>query len=113
LPAYVLEADLELADDCDPRSVGAAVTLELCGSYEHDGPCTWPHNNEIDASRTPSLFRTLYVADDDEEPEVRERIEQSLRRAGTWQVADVRSRPVSNDERDLADRLASGPRRIR
>jgi predicted acetyltransferase len=30
----------------DPAAVGAAVTVELCGHWEHDGPCRWPHHTE-------------------------------------------------------------------
>jgi len=47
--AYVLEARLELDDGLDPAAVGAAVTVELCGHWEHAGPCRWPHNSEIAA----------------------------------------------------------------
>ena len=110
MPAYVLEAEIELNEGCDPHAVGAAVTVELCGHWEHDGPCTWPHNSELDAEREPAVFRTVYVADPGEEPEIRARIERSLRHGGPWEVGDVRRRPVAEHERALADRLASGPR---
>jgi hypothetical protein len=110
VPAYVLEAELELAEGVDPRAAGAAVTVELCGHWEHEGACRWPHNSEIDAQVAPALFRTIYVADEDEEPEIRGRIERSLRDGSEWRVADVRRRPVAEDERELAARLASGPR---
>lgn len=113
MPAYALEADIELNEGCDPRAVGAAVTVELCGHWEHEGPCTWPHNSEIAADRKPALFRTIYVADEDEEPEVRGRIESSLHAGSGWTVMRVGSRPIAHDERDLADRLATGPRRSR
>jgi hypothetical protein len=113
VPAYVLEAEIQLQEGCDPRAVGAAVTVELCGHWEHEGPCTWPHNSATDTERSPALFRTIYVADEQEEPEIRDRIERSLKQADEWRVIAVRSRPVSADERELADRLASGPRRPR
>lgn len=111
MPAYVLEAELELAEGCDPAAVGAAVTVELCGDWEHEGPCTWPHNSDIDASIHPALFRTIYVAGADEETEVRRRIEQSLGNGSGWTLVDVRCRAVAEHERELADRLATGPRR--
>jgi hypothetical protein len=109
VPAHVLEAELELGEGVDPRAVGAAVTVELCGPWEHEGPCVWPHNSDIDTRRSPALFRTIYVADEDE-PEVRARIEGSLREAHDWCVVDVRTRAVAEGERELAERLASGPR---
>ena len=113
MPAYVLEAEIELGEGTDPRAVGAAVTVELCGHWEHEGPCAWPHNSAIDADQTPALFRTIYVADQDEERAIRDRIARSLNQAGDWRVEGVRARPIADDERDLADRLARGPRRPR
>lgn len=110
MPAYVLEADIDLNEGCDPRAVGAAVTVELCGHWEHEGPCAWPHNSEIATERSPALFRTIYVADEDEEPTVRDRIGRSLRAGGDWSVTRLQRRPISDQERELADRLASGPR---
>ena len=86
MPAYVLEAELELDAGCDPRAVGAAVTVELCGHWEHEGPCAWPHNSDIDVEREPALFRTIYVADNDEEPEIHDRIVKSLRSGPDWVV---------------------------
>jgi hypothetical protein len=111
VPAYVLEAEIELEEGADPRAVGAAVTVELCGHWEHEGPCAWPHNSAIDAARTPALLRTIYVADEDEEPEIRDRIVRSLNQAADWSVEGIRARPIADDERDLANRLASAPRR--
>ena len=108
--AHVVEAALVLDQGCDPRAVGAAVTVELCGHWEHEGACRWPHNNAIDAGRDPAVFRTLFVADEPEEATVRERIEASLRRADAWRVISVRARPLAGPERGLAGRLLAGPR---
>lgn len=104
---FVLEEELQLGKDCDPQAPGGAVTVELCGSWEHEGPCRWPHNSDIDAGRSPALFRTLFVAEEDEAPEVRRRIEQALRAAAEWEVLAVRERPVAPDEQALAARLAN------
>jgi hypothetical protein len=112
MPAYVVEADVELAPGADPAAVGAAVTVELCGHWEHEGPCRWPHNNAIEMGRTPARFRTLFVADEDEEEAVRARIATSLRAQPGWRVLDVRTRGVADDERELAGRLTTGPRRV-
>ena len=77
--AFVVAAQLELRAGCDAAAVGAAVTVELCGHWEHDGPCRWPHNSAIDAERRPAPFRTVFVAGASEEPHVRARIEAALR----------------------------------
>lgn len=33
----------------DPRALGGAVTAALCGHWEHDGRCRWPHHT-LDAA---------------------------------------------------------------
>jgi len=108
--AFVVEADLVLSDGLDPAAVGAAVTVELCGHWEHDGPCRWPHNSATDAARAPARLRTVFAADDDEAPEVRRRIEHALRGASAWHVVALGGRPVAEHERALAERLRTGPR---
>jgi hypothetical protein len=111
MPAYVLDAQLALDDDTDPRSVGAAVTVELCGHWDHPGPCRWPHNNAIETDREAARFRTVFVADQHEEPAVRTRIEDALRGGSGWAVLSVGSRPVAQTEAGLAESLLAGPRR--
>jgi len=108
--AHVIEAELELDLGLDPAAVGAAVTVELCGHWEHDGPCRWPHNSAIDAGHHPVGFRTLFVADDAEAEVVRNRVEAALRGADAWRVVALRWREVSESERARAGRLLSGPR---
>lgn len=109
--AYVVEAELELSDGIDPAAVGAVVTVELCGHWEHDGACRWPHNSAIVAERRPARFRTLFVADEAEQHAVRERIATSLARADAWRIVSIGTRPVAASERALARRLLTGPRR--
>jgi hypothetical protein len=110
--AYVVEAELELDEGLDPAAVGAAVTVELCGHWEHDDDCRWPHNSAIDTASAPARFRTLFVAGADEAPVVGARIEAALRGAEAWRVVALGERPVADDERELAARLSAGPRRL-
>jgi hypothetical protein len=107
--AFVHEAELQLHNGTDPAAVGAAVTTELCGHSEHEGPCRWPHNNDIELSDHFANFRTLFVAPSTEEDDVRERIERSLREGVGWAVLRTQSRPVSRPEEPLARRLATTP----
>ena len=102
---------MDLAAGDAPRRVGAVVTVELCGHWDHPGPCRWPHNNAIEAGRENSVFRTVFVADEQEEPAVRTRIEDALRGANGWRVLSVSSRAVAAGERSLADNLLAAPRR--
>jgi hypothetical protein len=108
--AFVVEAELDLDEGFDPAAVGAAVTTELCGHWEHEGPCRWPHNSAIDADREPAGFRTLFVADEGEAEQVRSRVESVLGDGPGWRLVSVRERAVTDAERPLADRLLSGPR---
>ena len=100
---FVQEAELLLADDTDPAAPGAAVTVALCGYWEHEGPCRWPHNNAIAAERgTTARFRTLFVADGAEEQAVRDLIVAALAHATGWTVTSNAARPVAESEHDLA-----------
>jgi hypothetical protein len=108
--AYVVEAELLLDAGLDPAAVGAAVTVELCGHWEHEGACRWPHNSAIDDSHDPARLRTLFVADAAEAAAVGDRIGAALRGATAWRVVSIRSRAVAPVERPLAERLLAGPR---
>jgi hypothetical protein len=110
LGAYVVEAALALAGDLDPAAVGAAVTAELCGHWEHEGACRWPHNSAIDTAHAPARFRTLFVAAEGEAAEIRQRIERTLRGASAWSVVSLGERPVAEHELALAERLRNAPR---
>lgn len=104
--AYVHEADVILADDIDPRAVGAAVTVALCGHWEHDGPCRWPHHNHIDGRS----FRTIFVAPADEELAVRRLIQGALHGSPDWRIDQDRPRDVAPSEEEIAARLLRAPR---
>jgi hypothetical protein len=105
--AFVHEAELRLEAGTDPAAVGAAVTTALCGHWEHEGLCRWPHNNAIEACGAGASFRTLFAASATDEDEVRERIERGLQEAPGWVVLETRARPVSSREGSLARRLAT------
>ena len=102
MSGHVVEASLRLAPGCDPHSVGAAVTVALCGDWRHAGPCRRPHNNDISGGS----FRTLFVASEDEAEDVADRVEAALRGSASWEVVSVRRRGVAPAEAELAERLA-------
>ena len=105
---HVHEALLRFDPDTDPRAPGAAVTIELCGSVDHDGPCRWPNNHDVDGR---GLFRTLFVAPDADVEEIHERISSALRTGSGWTVVSERRRPLTSDEAEGAAKLALTPRR--
>jgi len=110
--AFAFEARLELEPDVDTRAPGGAVTLALCGAWEHDGPCRWPHHNDLDASGSPARLRTVVVAEDETDTEVVDRIESALRADARWVVSSCARSDIAPGEQALADRLMNPkPRR--
>ena len=81
------------------------MTVALCGHWEHEGPCRWPHNTSIDGDGVPTRIRTVVVVAEDERTEVEARIEAALRGDGRWSVASFAIGAVRDDEQALAARL--------
>ncbi len=80
-PVHAHEAVLELDAGADAAAPGAAITVELCGHWQHEGPCRWPHRTSVTslAGRVLSA-RVLFAASPSELPEVRSRIAAGLNR---------------------------------
>jgi hypothetical protein len=77
--AHVASARLELGDGADRRAPGGAVTRALCGSWDHDGACRWPHRTEVDDAGGGILAVTVrFDAADEEIAPVRALIEQAF-----------------------------------
>ena len=101
------EAELELAPGVDSRAPGGAVTVALCGHWEHEGPCRWPHHSEIDTDASPARLRTVFACDADEVDDVHHAIDDAVRGAADWTVGKAERREPRGDEVDLGTRLAS------
>jgi hypothetical protein len=104
-----IDAVLELVDGTDPRAPGGAVTVALCGSWEHEGACRWPHNSRLDSTVTPARLRTVVVVDDAERDDVIARVEAALRADEHWSVVSFAVGSVHADEHALAARMATPP----
>jgi hypothetical protein len=116
---YVHQALIELAPGVDEGAPGAAVTVRLCGHWEHEGACRWPHHTGVDARSGRSIrVRTVFVCDGDDENVVRRRISDALdtgrldtpqgeRRWTTLESGAAELRPA---EAELAARLDAGRR---
>jgi hypothetical protein len=105
---HVRAARIRLASEVDPAAVGAAVTTELCGHWEHDGPCRWPHHNAITPSGDGFALRVVFVASDEDVAQVEARIDAALRALeGATVIASVPDE-LREDERALSNRLARG-----
>jgi hypothetical protein len=81
VPVHAHEAILELETDSDAAAPGAAVTIELCGHWRHDGSCRWPHRTVVTSQVGRELsLRVLHAASPSEAHEVRSRIAAGFHR---------------------------------
>lgn len=116
--AFVHEALLTLPASSDRRGPGAAITLALCGAWEHPPPCpVAPHHTSEQSVPEGILVRTVFVVAPEQERQVRDRIDEALARGRqvgpdgdvtTWSVVDSRAGVLGPDEQALGQRLASG-----
>ena len=75
----VLSADCVLEPGSDERALGGAVTVALCGHWEHDGDCRWPHLTVTETAAGGLVHvRTTVTVAEDEEDEVRRRFREAL-----------------------------------
>jgi hypothetical protein len=78
--AFAHDAALRMAPDADPNAPGAAVTVALCGHWEHPPPCPLaPHHVRATRDGEDVRLRVLFAAEPEAEAEVRRRIEAGLR----------------------------------
>ena len=101
------EAELELAPGSDPRAPGGAVTVALCGHWDHEEPCRWPHYSELDPDAAPARLCTVFACGDDEVDAVHAAIDNAVRSADDWSVVSSMRRDPTGDEVDLGERLVS------
>jgi hypothetical protein len=85
------------------------VTVALCGSWDHEGTCRWPHHTSVDRSVSPAAVRVVYAVADDELDEVRALIEDALGRGDGWHAVAMHDAPPSADEAKHAARMADDP----
>jgi hypothetical protein len=73
----------------DPAAAGGAITVELCGHWEHEPPCRYPHLTEVVARTGETVtIRTLFACDPADADMVRARIAGVLDGGGDWTVLD-------------------------
>jgi hypothetical protein len=75
---FVQCAEVLLEAVADPAAPGGAVTLALCGSWDHPGPCRWPHETTAEWNGRRGKVRVVFMADAEDERHVRALIEQAL-----------------------------------
>ncbi|MGY4541268.1 hypothetical protein ACVWY0_001177 [Arthrobacter sp. UYNi723] len=104
-----------MSSDADLDAPGAAVTLELCGSWDHKPPCPHPHHTHAERTGNTVSLRVVFATDPDNEEDVRRRIDEALSAGsatgpdGTsshWDFRSSSAGTVSGSEAALARRLA-------
>jgi len=67
----------------DVRAPGGAITVALCGHWEHEPPCPLaPHSTGAQRSGDQVRLRVLFATEPSAEAEVRGRIEAALSQDG-------------------------------
>ncbi|MGQ0773267.1 MAG: toll/interleukin-1 receptor domain-containing protein [Pseudonocardiales bacterium] len=113
--AFAHEAVLSMAAGADECAPGAAVTLELCGHWEHEPPCpVAAHHSCAERVGRDVQVRILFATEPERETEVRHRIDVALS-AGQlcgpdglttgWTLRSSRRSDVFPDETDHAQCL--------
>ncbi len=103
-----------MEQDADLRAPGAAITVALCGHWDHEPPCALaPHWVSVGEDDGELRVRILFAAEPDTEGEVRHLIEQALSGqmnfpddfATPWQLRASWPSEVSAEETAHAKRL--------
>jgi hypothetical protein len=112
--AFAHDAVLLMDAASDERAPGAAITVALCGHWEHQPPCPLsPHQINAERAGDEVRLRVVFVVEPDLEATVRDRIDDALGegrldvdgRSTRWRLRESRSSEVADEERDLAARL--------
>ena len=107
---FVQQVELVLDEGADPAAPGAMVTVALCGHWDHEGACRWPHNNGMDATTVPAKLRVIFVAAPDEADDIRASIGRALREAEGWTVVSSEVARVEDGEAGVVEGLLAAPR---
>jgi hypothetical protein len=113
---FAHDAVVDMGPDHDIGAPGAAITVALCGSWEHEPPCPLaPHHTAAERDGRAVRLRVLFAADPDDEPVVRRRIEAALASSeletptgalARWRLVSTHGATVRPDEADHGERLA-------
>jgi len=115
---FAVEALVDLAPDTDVAAIGGAVTLALCGAFEHPGPCPLaPHRTSTEPGEHGVLARVVGVCDPGRRATVVAAVIAALQAGSVvdpagvrrrWDLRSCRVTELRDEERALAERLARG-----
>ncbi len=106
--AYAYQAVLTDVDD--PAAPGAAITVALCGTLDHDPPCPLAtHHTAAARDGEAVTLRILFAAAPDRVGQVHGLIDRALE-DGPWRLVRSGCADVDPADRDHARRLLHAPR---
>ena len=114
---FAHDAVVAMAAGGDIRAPGGAITVALCGHWDHEPPCPLaPHHTAAERDGDVVRLRVLFAAEPGDEAEVRRRIDEALgqgRQGGpdgavsAWRVVSSAAGAVRPDELDHGRRLSA------
>ena len=115
--AYAHDAVVAMQPDGSPNALGGAITVALCGDWDHPGPCPLaPHYVTTLPDAETVTLRILFATEPANERRVRALIGEALA-AGqltgpeggvtTWQLSSDAASTVRPDEQDHAAGLVA------
>lgn len=111
---FVHEVRVRLGSGADPAAVGGAITQALCGDWDHQPPCEFPHHTSTTDQDGVLVARTVVSSPRRRERFVRRLIDVRLStgiitgpdgQVSTWQHMHSRSVRPTPDEASLGKRL--------
>jgi hypothetical protein len=113
---YVHAATLLLDGDADPAAPGAAITIALCGSWEHPPPCPLAaHHTSWSREGDTVSLRTIFATGSTQEGDVRGLIHRALAfgtcdapngTVSRWTLLASGPAELSTQERGHAERIS-------
>jgi hypothetical protein len=113
--SFVHLAQLVLETSADPSAPGGAVTIALCGSWDHPGACRWPHQTSAEWDDRRGSVRVVFVSTPEEEGQVRALIDGALGggqcigpegKLSRWELTESGPDLLLDAERALGAKLA-------
>jgi hypothetical protein len=117
-PGYAHEAVVIVHPGGDCAAPGGAITVALCGHWDHEPPCPLaPHHTDATPADDDAVrIRVLFAADPADEQRVRSLIEEALSsgrltgpdgRVTRWMLKSSAAGTIRPEEADHAARLVA------
>ena len=115
--AFVHDAVVSFQSGGDPNALGGAITLALCGGWDHPPPCSLaPHYVTNTSTGEIVTLRVLFATEPANEHRVRALIGEALAAgrlalpdggAASWQLRSESAGEIRADEEDHAAHLVA------